>query len=132
MAKPQAIPTRGVWIVPPERRDTKEPSLRDGDRRKLLGRDNKARRVYQYLVLWDQYPIHDCTWEPARFIPSLKRSEAEFLAECERQGINTRGTVLLPEATEVWNEQGLRRRKMLMAKGIVPAEWWKGDDDPEE
>ena len=104
----------------------------DGDRRKLLGRDNKARRVYQYLVLWDQYPIHDCTWEPARFIPSLKRSEAEFLAECERQGINTRGTVLLPEATEVWNEQGLRRRKMLMAKGIVPAEWWKGDDDPDE
>src|SRR5262245_59431855 len=36
LAKPQAIPTRGVWIVPPERRDTKEPSLRDGDRRKLF------------------------------------------------------------------------------------------------
>ena len=34
MAKPQAIPA--MWIVPPERRDTKEPSLRDGDRRKLF------------------------------------------------------------------------------------------------
>lgn len=98
----------------------------------MVKRDNKAKRVYDYLVLWDGWPIYDCTWERAKNIPSLEQYEADFLAECESEGVNTLGTVVLPLACREWNEKGLRRRKMLMEEGVMPAEWWEGDDDPVE
>jgi hypothetical protein len=97
----------------------------------MVKRDNKARRVYNYLVVWTNYEIHDCTWEAAKNVPSIAQYEAEFLQACALHGLNTNGTVLLPEATRVWNEHGRRRRRMLVQQGVVPAEWWLGDDEVE-
>lgn len=71
--------------------------------------------------------------EPAKHIPSLAEQESRFLIQCENQGVDPRDKVaLLPEVTRCFNEKGLRRRRMLIEEGVDPAEWWEGDDDPEE
>lgn len=100
----------------------------------MVKRDNKSRRIYRYLVLWEGYPVYDCTWEKAKNIPSTARYEADLLAECDKEGLNTNGVVMLKEATDSgwWSDKGLRRRGRLVSEGVMPAEWWEKDDEDDD
>lgn len=98
----------------------------DGPSRRVLSRRRSGKRVYEYLILWEGWPLFDCTWEPPNRVDGpIKDLEEDFLLAGAKEGLNDRAkVVLLPEAQELWDENGDLQREYLEELGVPPAEWW--------
>jgi hypothetical protein len=71
--------------------------------RRAVARRPDTTRIFQYLVLWDTYPVDQCTWEPVDNLPNGPYI-ANFEFEAAKQGaIMKHKVVLLDEARPYWN-----------------------------
>ncbi|UOH81502.1 hypothetical protein LQV05_004173 [Cryptococcus neoformans] len=76
-------------------------------RRSMMRKGKRIEKETQYLVKWDGYGIHECSWEyRANLKPHDTKLVKDFEAALSREGLVSRNTViLLNEATSHWDTE---------------------------
>ncbi|OWZ73385.1 hypothetical protein AYX14_01108 [Cryptococcus neoformans] len=76
-------------------------------RRSMMRKGKRIEKETQYLVKWDGYGIHECSWEyRANLKPHDTKLVKDFEAALSREGLVSKNTViLLNEATSHWDTE---------------------------